>query len=49
MSEPKLSGQSEAEASYRPRRPCNFEEDGDEPGWQDDYGEVYKNDQEGLA
>ena len=49
QSELKRSEQSEAEASHRPIRPCNFEEDGDEPDMHDDYNEVHRINEEEIA
>ena len=43
QSEPKQNEQLEAEASRRPRRRCNFEEDGDEPDMHDDFYEGQRN------
>ena len=41
--------QRDAEATVRPKRPCNFSEEGDEYEMQDDYHEDQRNDEEEVA
>ena len=46
---PEQNEQLDAEVTHRPRRPCNFGEDGDEYEMQDDFHEVQRNDEEEIA
>ena len=43
---PERNGQMDAEVEVRPRRPCNFSEEGDDHEMRGDFHESHRNEEE---